>query len=96
MIEFIIEHWWGILICLFYIGFGWYAISNINRSQNKIITGFEKVRKELLDADTREAFEEAWRHAIEWNKDCWHKSHGAMARELKGIIDTKKQIYGIK
>ena len=95
MIDLIMEYWWAILICIAYFGFGFYTIQNINKSQNKIITGFKKVRQELLDADSREAFEEAWRHAIEWNKNCWHKSHSVMTMELKGMIEIKKQIYGI-
>jgi len=70
----------------------WYLI----KSNDKIIDEQRAVKKELLDSQTREEFILAWDHAIQWHKTTWHKNHGSLSMELKGIIEAKKQIYGIE
>ena len=84
-----------ITIMVPFMGLVIWAFLYLIKSNNRIIDGYEEVKKELLDADTKEAFLKAWEHAVEWNKSCWHKNHSAMTMELKGMIEIKKQIYGI-
>ncbi len=85
----------GIIIIVVQVGFASWAMWFILKSHEQIVEEHSAVKKQLLDSDTKEAFIAGWQRAIDWQKTCWHKNHNALAMELKGIIDVKKEIYNL-
>ena len=61
------------------------------KSQVDILNEYERVKKLVEDAETKEELKVAWDEAVKWSKLCWHRSHSTLTIEIKTMLKTKQK-----
>jgi hypothetical protein len=70
------------------------ALWHLGKSESRIGTEFRRLRALGLAATTRAEWDTFLTEATAWEKTLWHRSHGSMSGELRGIAQGRRyQFY---